>query len=123
MVNDVKNADAVPAPVAAAGHSEKLIKTGIYKHLTKWTASLVENPTKEGGYLRVADNQIRKKRKQICVQLSPALSPKAHERRPAGLSSTMTAAALADGLPASLRPLKSPGSSVVTASMSSSGAP
>lgn len=37
----------------------------------KWTASLVANHAEEGGYLRVANNQIRKKeRKQICVQLS-----------------------------------------------------
>lgn len=67
-----QNADVVPPPlVAAAGRDEKLTETGIYKHMTKWTASLVTNHAEEGGYLRVADNQIRKKGKQICVQLSP----------------------------------------------------
>lgn len=39
--------------------------------MTIWTASLVANHGKEGGYFRVADNWVRRTRRQICVQSSP----------------------------------------------------
>ena len=58
-----QNTDAVPPPpAAAAGHGEKQIEIGIYKHMTKWTASLVAKHAEEGRYLRVTDDQIREKK-------------------------------------------------------------
>lgn len=60
--------DAVPPPpAAAAGRGEKRIETGIYKHTTKWTASLATKHAEEGGYLRVEEDQIREKKENRSV--------------------------------------------------------
>lgn len=62
--------DAVP-PVAAAGCRVRSSLSRIYKHRTVWTALLATNHAKEGWYLRVRDNWVRRKGKQMCVQFCP----------------------------------------------------
>lgn len=64
--------------------SEKLIETGIYKHMTIWTAFLVANHAKEGGYVRAGDGWIRKKGDRSVCNYVPTLSQEAHEPHPAG---------------------------------------